>query len=155
MKNIFIFIALSLVACLRSNEKTESLEGLNLLERVHILNLTNLGTEEKPLYYFNDALFTGIAFENYYSGQLLFERSYKDGKLDGLAQVWWENGRLQGTAEWKDGKQDGLTQIWWENGFIRAKTNWKDGEQNGLSQAWSKDGQLMYELMWKDGVQKD
>lgn len=153
MKKIIILIALSLVACSTSDENTETQEGRNSLERVHILKLTNKGTEENPLYYSDDVLFTGIAFENYYSGQLLFERCYRDGKLDGLAQVWWENGRLRGTAEWKDGKEDGLTQFWWQNGFIWVKTNWKDGKRNGLSQQWSKDGQLISESNWKDGVQ--
>jgi antitoxin component YwqK of YwqJK toxin-antitoxin module len=41
---------------------------------------------------------------------------------------------LSEETHWKDGKKDGLEQLWYESGQLWMKSNYKDGELNGLAQ---------------------
>ena len=48
--------------------------------RVLVDELTNKGSEDSPLMYYEDGLFTGVCVDVYTDGQLRGERNYKDGK---------------------------------------------------------------------------
>jgi antitoxin component YwqK of YwqJK toxin-antitoxin module len=62
-------------------------------ERVLMDDLTNKGTVESPIMYFEGALFNGVGFNVYSNGQLKEEGNWKDGELDGLVKTWYENGQ--------------------------------------------------------------
>lgn len=94
------------------------------------VNLGDLTSRQRAMYY-EGALFNGVGYDVYSSGQLGSEANYKDGKLDGLWIQWWENGQL------------------------RTESNWKDGELEGLDKAWDSYGQLLYEINYKDGQRID
>lgn len=87
--------------------------------------------EDSTIFSLKDQPYTGVAIRHYRNGQLKLEITLREGKLNGLSQVWRENG------------------------FIWAKTNWKDGNLDGLYQQWDENGQLIEQSNWKDGVQID
>ena len=91
----------------------------------------------------------------YENGQLAFERTYKNGELDGLWKEWYENGQLQYEWNYKDGKEDGLHRMWYENGQLRYEYNYKDGKEDGLWKEWHENGKLSYESNYKNGVKID
>ena len=78
---------------------------MTLEERVLYDELTNKGTEEKPIMYFEGALFNGVGFGVYPDGQLQYESRFKNGVLDGLFKTWYENGQLEFEFNFKDGSQ--------------------------------------------------
>ena len=53
--------------------------------------------------YFEGKPFTGVGFDVYSNGLMMFEANYKNGKLDGLDKGWYEDGRLEYSFNWKDG----------------------------------------------------
>ena len=75
-------------------------------ERVLYDELTNKGTEESHLVYFEGALFNGVGFRVHSNGQFEQEANYKDGEFDGLVKEWYENGQLRSEINFKDGKYD-------------------------------------------------
>jgi len=58
------------------------------------------------LYYASDANepYSGVAVWYHENGQKSDERTYKDGKKDGLFTEWHENGQKSGEATFKDGE---------------------------------------------------
>ncbi len=65
---------------------------MTLEERVLYDELTNKGSEESPIMYFEGKLFTGEGCYVYENGQIGFALGYKNGERDGLAKYWYENG---------------------------------------------------------------
>ena len=72
------------------------------------------------------------------------ERTYKDGKVDGLTTIWYEkdsagNRQKHEETTYKDGKKDGLETEWYENGKIKQQGNWNSsGVFIGFK--WDKNG---------------
>jgi antitoxin component YwqK of YwqJK toxin-antitoxin module len=50
--------------------------------------------------------------------------NYKDGKLDGLVEVYYDNGQLEQKGNFKDGEQHGLVEIYHENGQLKEEKNY-------------------------------
>ena len=61
--------------------------------------------------------------------------SYKDGELDGLNVVYYKN-NIKEIGHWKDGKQNGLFQMYTEDGILIDNANFKDGERDGLTEQY-------------------
>lgn len=71
-------------------------------------------------------------------GELLVEKNYKDGRLDGLSKGWYRNGGLFKELNYRDGRQHGLSRMWHSNGQIGQEQNYKDGKKDGLIRSWHK-----------------
>tara|TARA_B110000196_G_C20499386_1_gene366053 strand:- start:88 stop:492 length:405 start_codon:yes stop_codon:yes gene_type:complete len=101
---------------------------------------TTMSIDPKVVYLkSNNKVVTGIIYDNYENGQLIFENSRKDGRAHGLSRFWYENGQLQYEANYKDGKEDGLLRAWYENGQLMVKSNAKSGKK--ISQeCWDEEG---------------
>ena len=104
-----LLLSISLIGCSKLSESFYN--GLNKLasvmtleERVLYDELTNKGTGEKPIMYFEGALFNGVGFGVYPDGQLQYENRFKNGVLDGLARSWHRNGQSE-SANFKDGER--------------------------------------------------
>ena len=112
MKNILLAIclALTLVSC-----SEEEKEVVLLQERD---NLMFEPRQKIP--------FTGKNVMRWESGQKKLERTYKDGKLDGIEIRWYENGQKKLEKSYKDGKADGAEIRWYSNGEKKWETTYKD-----------------------------
>jgi len=93
MKNI-LSIALVSIILMGCGEK-----------RVLVDELTNKGSEDSPLMYSADGLFTGVGFDVYPDGQLKSQENYKDGERDGLWKRWYEDGQIEYEENYKDGNR--------------------------------------------------
>ena len=54
-------------------------------------DLTNKGTEESPIMYYEGELFNGVGISLHDDGQLYVECNYKSGKRDGLYREFYSN----------------------------------------------------------------
>ncbi len=101
--------------------------------------------------YYKGTPFTGELFQNDESGQLEFERNYKDGIRDGSYKQYFENGQLEMEGNYKDGKDNGLFKQYNENGQLKMEGNYKDGIKDGFFVGYFENGQLEFERNYKDG----
>ncbi len=78
--------------------------------------------------------------------------SYKNGELDGLNVIYYKN-NIKEIGHWKDGKQDGLFQMYTEDGVLIDSGTFKNGERDGLTEQFYNDtGKLRVSANYKDGV---
>ncbi len=78
--------------------------------------------------------------------------SYKNGELDGLNVVYYKN-NIKEIGHWKDGKQNGLFQMYTEDGILIDSDTFKDGERDGLTEQFYNDtGKLRVSANYKNGV---
>ena len=92
-----------------------------------------------------------VKYEGYHkNGQKSSEKTYKDGKSNGLTTKWYENGQKKYEWNYKDGELDGRWTSWYENGQKEEEGTYKDGEEDGLYTKWYENGQKEFELTYKD-----
>lgn len=97
--------------------------------------------------------------ENLFSGRIKEESgdytniySYKNGELDGLNVSYYKN-NIKEIGHWKEGKQNGLFQLYTEDGVLVDDANFKDGERDGLTEQYYSDtGNLRVKAVYKEGV---
>ena len=97
--------------------------------------------------------------ENLFSGRIKEESgdytniySYKNGELDGLNVSYYKN-NIKEIEHWKEGKQNGLFQLYTEDGILVDDANFKDGERDGLTEQYYSDtGNLRVKAVYKEGV---
>ncbi|MGL5126337.1 MAG: toxin-antitoxin system YwqK family antitoxin [Fusobacteriaceae bacterium] len=137
-KKICLFlICLFFLAC----GKEEVIDSLQLQERNGIYYKVN---EEKG--------FTGTSIAKYLNGQLAFEETFKNGKLNGIHKQYYENGQLQQEANYKNGQSDGPYKLYYLNGELKENGNYKDGKLDGPNKIYYKDGELEREVNYKNGL---
>tara|TARA_B100000686_G_scaffold354186_1_gene463123 strand:- start:11015 stop:12142 length:1128 start_codon:yes stop_codon:yes gene_type:complete len=108
----------------------------------------------------------GGTFDESEGEGLRWEWYYKNGKRDGISRSYWPDGILKQERTWKNGKQDGLYIEWrhtdgrkireytyrggqrdgsqieyWANGQKKIERTFKNGEEDGLRIEWYKNGQ--------------
>lgn len=84
----------------------------------------------------------GIVVKYYKLNRLLALRiHYKDGKKDGLEEIFYRNGHLHFRVNYKGGQEDGLTEYFHTNGKLKSRATYKDGKEEGLSERFDKSGQ--------------
>lgn len=69
--------------------------------------------------------------------------SRRHGKLHGLCRWVRKDGSIR-EKRYRDGKQEGVSELWDEAGTLRQRHNWIRGEQFGLQEAWHANGKPMY-----------
>lgn len=78
--------------------------------------------------------------------------SYKDGELNGLNVIYYIDS-IKELGHWKEGKQNGLFQLYTEDGILIESANFKNGERDGLTeQYFSSTGKLRVSANYKEGI---
>jgi hypothetical protein len=90
-----------------------------------------------------DGLLHGLTVIYYPSGAKKEERSYKEGKKDGVWTNWNETGTKVAEARFKDGKKDGFWYIWDDQGMKRYEMFYAMGEKKGAWIIWDDKGQIV------------
>ena len=84
----------------------------------------------------------------------------KETIKDGLVETFYENGQLESKSNYKDGKPDGLWEVFYFisnnnpfvlHGLIKTRKNYNNGKQDGLSEWFVENGQLWSRKNYKDG----
>ena len=86
----------------------------------------------------------------YLKNCIMYEESYKDGKLDGKRSVWYGTGEIKSEVNYKDGKKKGKSTSWYQNGQKQSEQNYKDGKRQFQSTSWYQNGQKKTEGNYKD-----
>lgn len=95
-------------------------------------------------------LFSGRIKET--SGDYTNIYSYKNGELHGLNVSYYKD-NIKEIGHWKDGKQNGLFQLYTEEGILVDDANFKEGERDGLTEQFYNDtGKLRVSANYKNGV---
>ena len=66
--------------------------------------------------------------QHYQNGNLRFDVTYKDNKLDGPYKEYYLNGQLKMKGFFKDGLANGLFTFYYENGKFRKEVTYKNGK---------------------------
>jgi antitoxin component YwqK of YwqJK toxin-antitoxin module len=64
----------------------------------------------------------------YSNGNIQCRTPYKEGKADGIQEVFYESGNIHWRTPYKEGKRDGIQEWFDEQGNITKTTLWKNGE---------------------------
>ena len=89
---------------------------------------------------------------SYYKDNIKEIGHWKDGKQNGLFQLYTEEGILVDDASFKEGERDGLTkQFYSDTGKLRVLGNYKNGVLAGEFKAYYPNGNLQGEVTYKNG----
>ena len=92
------------------------------------VNETSL-IEKNGVYYTKDKQpYSGQVFSLYENGSIKSEWTLKNGRLDGLYNLWYKSGKKWFQKNYKDGELDGLSIFWDREEFLDTEKTYKDGE---------------------------
>ena len=88
----------------------------------------------------------------YLNNCIMYEESYKDGKLDGKRTTWYQSGEIKSEVHYLLSKRQGEDTTWYENGQKKAQNHYINGKKEGKSTTWYKNGQKKSEVNYKDNT---
>ena len=91
----------------------------------------------------------------YDNGQLKEEKTFQNGKIEGVCKFYYEDGQLQFEGKFKNGKKDGQQRWWYENGQLEYEEYYNHGQKEGVWKGWWENGQLEYEGQFKHNKRDD
>jgi antitoxin component YwqK of YwqJK toxin-antitoxin module len=60
--------------------------------------------------------------------RVLEEFTYKEGRLQGEAQIWYSNGKMKRKGSFLNGKLSGKWEYWDQNGKMLCETTYQEDE---------------------------
>ncbi|MGD8837857.1 MAG: hypothetical protein PVJ84_12740 [Desulfobacteraceae bacterium] len=69
--------------------------------------------------------------------------NYRNGKVNGLAQMWYKNGKLHVEAQYRNNKTHGTRISYHENGQVFCRAEYEDGELL-KKRNWDENGNEIY-----------
>jgi antitoxin component YwqK of YwqJK toxin-antitoxin module len=90
--------------------------------------------------YFKGVPFTGITYELYGNGDTAKVVRYKEGKENGLTQLWHPNKQLAQERFFVNGWKQGIHKGWWPNGKIQFEYHFVNDEYEGELTEWFNNG---------------
>ncbi len=94
----------------------------------------------------------GIQKEYFPTGDVQYERVYKNGVKHGLSKSYHENGNLFQEVMYVAGKKQGELKTYSSNGELESIFTLKDDVREGLVQKFNKDGTLAHEHNYVNGM---
>lgn len=70
---------------------------------------------------------------------------YKEGKRNGVTEVFLENGKKVIQSHYKNNQLHGKYIAWDSRGHVRIKITYKNGTIDGIVQKWDKNGNIIVE----------
>jgi antitoxin component YwqK of YwqJK toxin-antitoxin module len=92
--------------------------------------------------------------EKYFNenGTIRTERTYKDGKRDGVSKIYRENGMFIIELPFKNGKKEGIMKLYGKNGKLSSETSYKNDLEDGLSRSYPDNGEVYFEVLYNNGI---
>ena len=87
----------------------------------------------------------------YSNGNIQCRTPYKEGKADGIQEVFYESGNIHWRTPYKEGKRDGIEEWFYENGNIEWRTPYKEGKMDGIEERFDKQGNIKWRIPYKEG----
>lgn len=147
MKTFQYFIGLLFVfsSCINSSRTIDAGE-----------NDVFLKTKNRILYYKNKP-FSGelIAFYDAEKKIKKLNCSYKNGKKNGIENIWYSNGNISTRRGYSNNTKVGIHKGWWGNGNKKFEFELNDfGEYSGTLKEWFENGQLLKEFHYSKGLEE-
>ena len=89
--------------------------------------------------YFNEAVINDLRLYWGPNGTIYKRENLKNGKLEGLVEIFYASGLPLSKCEYSQGKMNGVYEEWNESGVLVKKLIYKDGALNGKCQTWHRD----------------
>ncbi|GAB7088936.1 toxin-antitoxin system YwqK family antitoxin [Marinifilum fragile] len=84
----------------------------------------------------------GLVKEWYPNGQIMIEAIFENGKYNGECYSWFENGNMMESSQFVMGIKDGESKQYFENGILKEKGNYSEGVKIGRWEYWDNQGRL-------------
>lgn len=97
----------------------------------------------------NNEKFTGIVLQDW--EDKTHQKTYKDGKLNGLYRAYYSYGNLAFSGNFKNGKKQGLCEWYYKNGKIKEKGNYYNGNQVDFHEWYYENGKIKEKSIIKNG----
>jgi antitoxin component YwqK of YwqJK toxin-antitoxin module len=75
----------------------------------------------------------------------IWEFFYSNGNIQ------YSNGNIQCRTPYKEGKADGIQEVFYESGNIHWRTPYKEGKRDGIQEWFDEQGNIIRTCVWKDG----
>ncbi|MCZ4407190.1 toxin-antitoxin system YwqK family antitoxin [Cryomorphaceae bacterium 1068] len=92
------------------------------------------------LAYRNETPFTGTVCSYHSNGEIHTLTSYREGKKNGLWEVFFANGQREKSGFTRQGKDDGLYREWYTNGELKYEYHYDLGKKVDVWKSWYEDG---------------
>jgi antitoxin component YwqK of YwqJK toxin-antitoxin module len=76
--------------------------------------------------------FAEVVEEYWPDGQVKWERTYQDGKLEGISKEYGEDGTVLAEENYENGKKNGISKVYYKDGTLRMETHYQDDLKDGL-----------------------
>jgi antitoxin component YwqK of YwqJK toxin-antitoxin module len=105
----------------------DSIEDFKLPENAQLLSSLDI---IDTLYYYNNQLYSGMAYSSFKNGQLSEFKTIKNGFLSGPSYAWYQDGSYAMQANFLDGYLSGRFQAWSEVGDVIYDIYFNKGQFN-------------------------
>ncbi|MBK9128168.1 MAG: toxin-antitoxin system YwqK family antitoxin [Phycisphaerales bacterium] len=85
-------------------------------------------------------------------GQLVAERHYAHGQLNGIERIWFENGVLNVEQTYRDGVLEGPYTRWYDDGKIATRGAMCGGRECGVWEMWYNTGEYLAKVTRDNGM---
>ena len=92
------------------------------------VDVTSLIKKDDVFYTKDNKLYSGQVSVLYDDGSIKSEWTLKNGRLDGLYNLWYKSGKKWLQKNYKDGELDGLSIFWDREEFLDTEKTYRDGE---------------------------
>ena len=86
--------------------------------------------------------FTGLTYETYPNGNLVYYCYYKNGFLNGEFIQFYSDGKVKSTEHMQRGRTYGIRKIWYNNGLLKSEGKYEYGVCLTLKE-WDSKGNLV------------
>jgi antitoxin component YwqK of YwqJK toxin-antitoxin module len=100
------------------------------------------------------SLYSGVFKEYDAQGILVAENKIKNGLLDSISNIFYNSGSKKEQRSYKEGKKEGLWINWALNGTKTAEARFLDGYKDGYWYIWDEKGTKRYEMFYIKGEKK-
>lgn len=90
--------------------------------------------------------FTGLTYEVYPNGNLIYYCYYKNGFKDGDFIEFYNDGKIKSIQHMKRGTISGIESIWYHNGVLKSETKYEYGVCLTFKE-WDEEGTLIDEKL--------
>ena len=119
MKRILLFVTILLTACDPSLKESKVIDGPFLIrDGIHYFQSTN-----EPI--------VGETREFFENGQLKLSTRYRDGKKNGISEIFREDGQLRRSVTYQNGYKEGLEKSYNSDGSTDFIATYSKGKRNG------------------------
>jgi antitoxin component YwqK of YwqJK toxin-antitoxin module len=81
------------------------------------------------------------------SGNLLYEKAYSKGKLNGLSITYHENNQIDTQIPYSNGLKEGIAKYYYENGNMRTQLTFVNNKLDGKLRSYTKDGETLFDII--------